>query len=92
MTRDQVLSDQTWERITPLLPTQYGNNRPFRDHRQTIEGLVFPHLRRDDPPALQHEADAAGELNGAVLPRRLRITATSPSSAKGARLARLRFR
>lgn len=45
MTRDQVLSDQTWERIAPSLPTQQGNGRPFRDHRWTIEGIVFPRIR-----------------------------------------------
>jgi hypothetical protein len=24
-----------------LLPSQYGKGRPFRDHRQVIEGIVF---------------------------------------------------
>jgi transposase len=28
-------------RIGPLLPSQYGKGRPFRDHRQVIEGIVF---------------------------------------------------
>jgi transposase len=41
MGRGAVLSDQEWERIEPLLPAQYGRGRPFRDHRQVIEGIVF---------------------------------------------------
>jgi transposase len=36
-----VLSDEVWGRIEPLLPAQYGKGRPFRDHRQVIEGIVF---------------------------------------------------
>jgi len=36
-----VLSDEEWGRIEPLLPAQYGKGRPFRDHRQVIEGIVF---------------------------------------------------
>ncbi|GLZ49328.1 hypothetical protein Acsp06_55130 [Actinomycetospora sp. NBRC 106375] len=36
-----MLSDEVWARIEPLLPAQYGNGRPFHDHRQVIEGIVF---------------------------------------------------
>lgn len=36
-----MLSERAWERIAPLLPAQYGKGRPFRDHRQVIEGIVF---------------------------------------------------
>ena len=36
-----MLSDEVWGRIEPLLPAQYGKGRPFRDHRQVIEGIVF---------------------------------------------------
>lgn len=36
-----MLSDEVWARIEPLLPAQYGRGRPFRDHRQVIEGIVF---------------------------------------------------
>jgi transposase len=39
--RGPVLSDEVWARIEPLLPAQYGKGRPFRDHRQVIEGIVF---------------------------------------------------
>ena len=42
MSRDQVLTDAQWERIVPLLPSSDGKrSRPFRDHRQVIEGIVF---------------------------------------------------
>ena len=30
-----------WAEIEPLLPAQYGRGRPFRDHRQVIEGVVY---------------------------------------------------
>ena len=36
-----MLSDEVWGRIEPLLPAQYGKGRPFRDHRQVIEGVVY---------------------------------------------------
>ena len=36
-----MLADEVWARIEPLLPAQYGKGRPFRDHRQVIEGIVF---------------------------------------------------
>ena len=36
-----MLSDEMWARVEPLLPAQYGKGRPFRDHRQVIEGIVF---------------------------------------------------
>ena len=41
MGRGPVLSDEMWARVEPLLPAQYGKGRPFRDHRQVIEGIVF---------------------------------------------------
>ena len=41
MGRGPVVSDDEWARIEPLLPAQYGKGRPFRDHRQVIEGIVF---------------------------------------------------
>jgi transposase len=37
-----VLSDEAWARIAPLLPSSDGcRGRPFRDHRQVVEGIVF---------------------------------------------------
>lgn len=35
------VSDVAWAQIEPLLPAQYGNGRPFRDHRQVIEGILY---------------------------------------------------
>lgn len=37
-----MLSDELWERIEPLLPAvKEPMGRPFRDHRQVIEGIVY---------------------------------------------------
>jgi transposase len=42
MTRMRVLSEVDWARLEPLLPSSDGvRGRPFRDHRQVIEGIVF---------------------------------------------------
>ena len=42
MSRDQVLTDAQWARVEPLLPSSEGRrSRPFRDHRQVLEGIVF---------------------------------------------------
>jgi transposase len=42
MTRTAVLSDDQWARIAPLMPSSDGQRgRPFRDHRQVFEGIVF---------------------------------------------------
>lgn len=42
MTRARMLSDEQWERIVPLLPSSDGRRgRPFRDHRQVVEGIVY---------------------------------------------------
>jgi len=36
------LSDEQWARIEPLLPSSVGKkSRPFRDHRQVVEGIVY---------------------------------------------------
>lgn len=41
MSRDQVLTDVQWALIEPLLPSSKGKrSRPFRDHRQVVEGIV----------------------------------------------------
>jgi transposase len=41
VTRDAVLTDVQWSVIEPLLPCSDGvRGRPFRDHRQVIEGIV----------------------------------------------------
>ncbi len=42
MSRDQVLTDAQWALIEPLLPSSKGKrSRPFRDHRQVLNGIVF---------------------------------------------------
>ena len=42
MVRTGVLSDQMWARVEPLLPSSQGRpGRPFRDHRQVIEGVIY---------------------------------------------------
>ena len=38
----RVLSEVDWGRLEPLLPSSDGlRGRPFRDHRQVVEGIVF---------------------------------------------------
>lgn len=42
MPRSAVLTDAQWARIEPLMPSSAGQRgRPFRDHRQVIEGIVY---------------------------------------------------
>lgn len=42
MTRTAVLDDAQWERIVELLPSSDGQRgRPFRDHRQVVEGIIY---------------------------------------------------
>ncbi|MCX4774675.1 IS5 family transposase [Streptomyces sp. NBC_01285] len=35
------LTDAAWERISPLLPGVDGRGRPWRDHRQVINGVLW---------------------------------------------------
>jgi transposase len=42
MSRVAVLSDAQWARIEPLMPSSDGQRgRPFRDHRQVVEGIFY---------------------------------------------------
>ncbi len=41
MTRVEVLSDQMWARMEPLLPPLRGRGRPMRDHRLLVEGAIY---------------------------------------------------
>lgn len=42
MSRSVVLDDALWARIEPLMPSSEGQRgRPFRDHRQVIEGIIY---------------------------------------------------
>ncbi|MFE9966416.1 transposase [Streptomyces sp. NPDC005525] len=35
------LTDTTWERIEPRLPQADGRGRPWRDHRQVVNGVLW---------------------------------------------------
>jgi transposase len=41
VTRSAELSEAAWARIEPLMPQAEGRSRPWRDHRQLVEGIVF---------------------------------------------------
>jgi transposase len=42
MSRSAVLSDAQWSRVEALMPSSDGQRgRPFREHRQVIEGIVY---------------------------------------------------
>ena len=42
MSRTAVLTDAQWARIEPMMPSSEGQRgRPFRDHRQVIEGIIY---------------------------------------------------
>jgi len=42
VSRYAVLSDEQWAQVEPLLPSSVGKrSRPFRDHRQVVEGIVY---------------------------------------------------
>ncbi len=42
MSRIAVLSDTDWARIEPLMPSSQGQRgRPFRDHREVVEGIIY---------------------------------------------------
>lgn len=40
MVRAVELSEVAWARIEPLMPRAVGRSRPWRDHRQVVEGIV----------------------------------------------------
>jgi transposase len=42
MSRTALLTDAQWIRIEPLMPSSDGQRgRPFRDHRQVVEGIIY---------------------------------------------------
>ena len=42
MTRTEVLTDQMWARIEPVLPALKGSmGRPMREHRPLVEGAIY---------------------------------------------------
>ena len=38
-----AVSEAAWARIEPLMPQAEGRSRPWRDHRQVVERIVFRH-------------------------------------------------
>ena len=62
MSRTRVLTDAQWSRIAPLMPSSDGKQgKPFRDHRQVVEGIVYRYRTgiawRDLPAAVRAVAD-----------------------------------
>ena len=42
MSRTRALTDAQWARISPLMPSSDGKRgKPFRDHRQVTEGIIY---------------------------------------------------
>jgi putative transposase len=41
MLRTDVISDDLWALIEPVLPTAQRPGRPWNDHRRTLEGIVW---------------------------------------------------
>lgn len=42
MSRESLLTDVQWARIESLMPSSNGQKcRPFRDHRQVVEGIIY---------------------------------------------------
>jgi transposase len=41
MVRRHELTDQAWERIEPLLPKADGRGRPWRDHREILNAILW---------------------------------------------------
>ncbi len=42
MSRTRVLTDGQWGRISGLMPSSDGKRgKPFRDHRQVVEGIIY---------------------------------------------------
>ncbi|MFJ5979299.1 IS5 family transposase [Arthrobacter sp. KFRI-F3372] len=42
MSRFQIFTDEQWARVEPLLPSSDGQRgRPFRNNRQTVEGIAY---------------------------------------------------
>jgi transposase len=42
MSRTALLNDAQWARVEPLMPSSEGSRgRPFRDHRQIVEGIIY---------------------------------------------------
>lgn len=40
------MSDNAWARVRACLPVASGRGRPWREHRQVIDGIRYVHLTR----------------------------------------------
>ena len=41
MIRTDVISDDLWALIEPVMPTSRRRGRPWNDHRRTLEGIIW---------------------------------------------------
>lgn len=41
VTRTDVVSDDLWSLIEPLMPSGHRRGRPWNDHRCTLEGIIW---------------------------------------------------
>ena len=41
MLRTDVISDDLWALIEPMMPTSQRPGRPWNDHRRTLEGIIW---------------------------------------------------
>jgi len=39
--RERMLTDDKWSKIEPLLPKLSSRGRPWRDHREVLEGILW---------------------------------------------------
>ena len=79
------MTDAQWALIEPLLPSSKGKrSRPFRDHRQVLEGIVLGYrtgrAARTRPDALLADTAYSSRAHRALLPCR-GIKAVIPQQA-----------
>ncbi len=41
MSRDRMLSDAQWAKMSPLLPDRLSRGRPWRDNREVLQGILW---------------------------------------------------
>lgn len=63
MTRSAELSEAAWARIEPLMPQAVGRSRPWRDHRQVVEGIVYRY-RTGSPGVICRSGSVRGRRCG----------------------------
>ena len=64
--RSEVLSDQQWDTIAPLLPELMSRAPPWRSNRQLFEGILWLLRQRTDTLARQRVGldDIVGKKTG----------------------------